>query len=165
MSSSCNIKLGSFAFQFYITSMNSNKNTIRPFHLAFPVNNIQKAKSWYTKILGCTIGRESDTWVDFNFFGHQIVAHLSNNINPGYINYNKVDSHKIPSRHFGIILSMKNWKLLAKRLEDLDIDFIIKPYIRFKGGKGEQATLFIKDPSENYIEFKAFLNDEMIFDH
>ena len=144
--------------------MAPNKNTLRPFHLAFPVNNLKKTKDWYTKVLGCKIGRESDTWVDFNFFGHQIVAHLSNNPSQTII-YNKVDGYKISNRHFGLIFNMNNWIQIAERLEKLNIDFIIKPTIRFKGKKGEQAILFIKDPSGNFIELKAFESDEMIFNY
>ena len=135
--------------------------TLRPFHLAFPIIDIEKTKKWYINILGCTIGRESEQWVDFNFFGHQISGHLVTESNSS--SKNEVDKKKIPVRHFGIILSFSEWESLAARLNYLEIDFIIKPYVRFKKEKGEQATLFIKDPSNNYLEFKAFKNDEMIF--
>jgi len=134
---------------------------IRPFHLAFPVRNIEEAKSWYTNILGCSVGRESERWIDFNFFGHQISAHLSEKLD--LITHNKVDNQRVPSRHFGIILTPSDWSTLAKRLTDLGAEFIIKPYTRFKGKKGEQSTLFIKDPSKNCLEFKSFKSDEMIF--
>ena len=134
---------------------------IRPFHLAFPIKNIEEAKSWYTDILGCSVGRESERWIDFNFFGHQISAHLSESSD--LITHNKVDDQEVPSRHFGIILTPSNWNILAKRLTDLEVEFIIKPCTRFKGEKGEQSTLFIKDPSENCLEFKSFKNDGMIF--
>ena len=144
--------------------MNTRKDTLRPFHLAFPVQNIQEAKEWYTKILGCKVGRHSESWIDFNFFGHQIVAHLDSTIKQTFA-YNNVDGHEIPVQHFGIILNMKNWKLLVNQLKKLNVDFTVKPYMRFKTKKGEQATLFIKDPSGNHIEIKAFANDEMIFDH
>ena len=137
------------------------QKTIRPFHLAFPIKNIKETKMWYTNILGCSIGRESERWIDFNFFGHQISAHLSEE--PDLITHNKVDGQKVPSRHFGIILTASEWHTLAKRLSDLGVEFIIKPYTRFKGEKGEQSTLFIKDPSRNYLEFKSFKNDDMIF--
>ena len=134
---------------------------LRPFHLAFPITDIEKTKKWYINTLGCTIGRESEQWVDFNFFGHQISGHLA--IESNTSSKNEVDKKKIPIRHFGIILSFSEWESLVTRLKNLEIDFIIKPYMRFKGKKGEQATLFIKDPSNNYLEFKAFKDDGMIF--
>ena len=137
---------------------------LRPFHLAFPVSNIKDTKKWYTEILGCTIGRESNAWIDFDFFGHQISAHLSLEAKKSMAR-NKVDSKNIPVRHFGIILDRKEWKCLAQKLIDIDTEFIVAPYTRFKGEKGEQSTLFIKDPSGNYLEFKSFANDDMIFDH
>ena len=137
------------------------QRSIRPFHLAFPIKSIEMTKSWYTNILGCSVGRESERWVDFNFFGHQISAHLSKKSD--FITHNTVDGQEVPSRHFGIILSPSDWNILAKRLTDLGVDFIIEPYTRFKGEKGEQSTLFIKDPSENCLEFKSFKNDAMIF--
>ncbi len=137
------------------------QQALRPFHLAFPVKNIRETKSWYTNILGCSIGRESERWIDFNFFGHQISAHLSEKSD--LIVHNKVDNQEVPSRHFGVILTPSDWNILAKRLTELEADFIIEPYTRFKGEKGEQSTLFIKDPSDNYLEFKSFKNDAMIF--
>ena len=139
-------------------------NNIRPFHLAFPVHNIKETINWYTSILGCTIGRQADKWVDFNFFGHQISAHK---IKPKEIELetNPVDGHNIPSRHFGLIMQMKDWKTLSENLKKQKISFIIQPNIRFKGEKGEQATLFIKDPSGNVLEFKAFEDDQMIFEY
>ena len=136
---------------------------IRPFHLAFPIKNIEEAKSWYTNILGCSVGRESKRWIDFNFFGHQISAHLSKKSD--LISHNKVDGQEVPTKHFGIILAPSDWNTLVKRLTDLEIEFIIEPYTRFEGEKGEQSTLFIKDPSDNCLEFKSFKNDEMIFAH
>ena len=139
------------------------RNKIRPFHLAFPVSDIQETIKWYTSILGCTIGRQTDEWVDFNFFGHQISAHKVNSQSYN-LDTNSVDGHNIPIRHFGIILSMTNWELLVEKLKLNKITFLIEPNIRFKNEKGEQATLFIKDPSENVLEFKAFQYDEMIFE-
>ena len=135
--------------------------TLRPFHLAFPVSDIKETKKWYTQILGCSLGREAERWVDFNFFGHQISAHLSEISDS--ITHNEVDRKQIPSRHFGIILAPSDWNALSKRLTDLKINFKIEPYTRFKGKKGEQSTLFIEDPSGNYLEFKSFKNDDMIF--
>ena len=136
-------------------------NSIRPFHLAFPIQNIKETENWYTSIIGCTIGRKSDKWIDFNFFGHQVVGHLVNNI--GESQSNEVDNENIPSRHFGIILTPKEWKKLATRLELKKIDFEIKPHTRFKNKVGEQHTMFIKDPSGNFLEFKAFEDDSCIF--
>ena len=124
---------------------------------------MRETKSWYTNILGCSIGRESERWIDFNFFGHQISAQLSEESD--LITHNNVDNQKIPSRHFGIILTPSEWRNLAKRLIDLKVEFIIEPHTRFKGEKGEQSTLFIKDPSDNFLEFKSFKNDGMIFAH
>jgi len=135
--------------------------SIRPFHLAFPVKNIEETEVWYTTILGCTVGRQSDKWIDFNFFGHQIVGHLVSDI--AYSQTNKVDDNNIPTRHFGIILTPKQWHKLVKRLGSKDIKFEIKPHTRFKNKAGEQHTMFIKDPSGNFIEFKAFENDHNIF--
>ena len=140
------------------------KNKIRPFHLAFPVYAIRETIQWYVDILGCSIGRQSRLWVDFDFFGHQISAHkieeklLKSKTNP-------VDGYNIPSRHFGIVMEMKKWKNLVERLNKKRIKFIIEPNIRFKGEKGEQATFFIQDPSRNVLEFKAFKNDQMIFEN
>mgnify|MGYP001264382512 FL=1 len=125
--------------------------------------NIKETKKWYTKILGCSVGREAERWIDFNFFGHQISAHLSESSDS--ITHNQVDSKQIPSRHFGIILTPSDWNTLSKRLNKLKINFKIKPHTRFKGEKGEQSTLFIEDPSGNCLEFKSFKNDEMIFAH
>ena len=139
------------------------RNKIRPFHLAFPVSDIQETIKWYTSILGCTIGRQTDEWVDFNFFGHQISAHKVNSEEYN-LETNSVDGHNIPVRHFGVILDMVEWNLLAEKLRLNKIIFLIKPNIRFKNNKGEQATLFIEDPSGNVLEFKAFKYDEMIFE-
>ena len=136
--------------------------TIRPFHLAFPVVSITKTIDWYIKILGCTIGRKSENWVDFNFFGHQIVAHLSNDIEN--IQTNDVDDDDVPCRHFGIILTPEKWKKLVNRLKSKEVNFQIEPHVRFKGQIGEQDTMFIKDPSGNFLEFKAFKDDKYIFE-
>ena len=140
------------------------KNKLRPFHLAFPVYNIDETIKWYTKILNCSIGRQSMRWVDFNFFGHQISAHKIEKKKES-LETNSVDGHNIPSRHYGIIMNMDDWKVLVVDLQNKKIQFIIEPNIRFKDEKGEQATFFIKDPSNNVLEFKAFKNDQMIFDN
>ena len=139
-------------------------SNLRPFHLAFPIYNISKTITWYTQILGCIIGRQSQKWVDFNFFGHQITGHKIKN-QENMIQENSVDGYKIPSRHFGIILTMNQWNKLCSRLKKNKTEFIIEPNTRFKNKKGEQATLFIKDPSNNVLEFKAFKDDSMIFEY
>jgi len=134
-----------------------------PFHLAFPVADLEKTIWFYGDVLECEIGRRSTRWVDFNFFGHQLSAHLR----PDELSdthKNPVDGHNVPVRHFGVILDMDRWNILKKRLEDLKISFIIEPYTRFKGKPGEQSTMFIKDPSGNALEFKAFRNWDMIFE-
>ena len=134
---------------------------IRPFHLAFPVSNIETTKKWYKETLGCEIGRESETWVDFNLYGHQVVAHLVNK-NEG-IDSNEVDGKIIPAFHFGVILEWREWEKLSKKLIQIGIKFLVEPHIRFKGKVGEQATMFFKDPSGNHLEFKAFQSDDSIF--
>ena len=137
--------------------------TERPrFHLAFPVNDLAKARSFYSGLLGCPEGRSSDDWVDFDFFGHQIVAHLSPD-DAGHKAHNLVDGEEVPVRHFGAILSMDEWRALAARLKDAHTRFIIEPDIRFEGEVGEQATFFVLDPSGNALEFKAFADDSRIF--
>ena len=139
-----------------------NKN-LRPFHLAFPVSNLERTLKWYTEILGCSVGRQSDKWIDFNLYGHQIVGHLADKFNLS--NTNNVDGENVPIRHFGVILTYDKWDELVEKLDKRNIDFLIKPQIRFKGTKGEQKTFFIKDPDGNALEFKAFKNDTMIFDN
>lgn len=137
--------------------------TERPrFHLAFPVNDLAKTRSFYTGLLGCPEGRSSDDWVDFDFFGHQIVAHLSPD-DAGHKAHNLVDGEEVPVRHFGAILAMDQWRTLAARLKDAHTRFIIEPDIRFEGEVGEQATFFVLDPSGNALEFKAFADDSGIF--
>lgn len=139
------------------------KKILPRFHLAFPVNNLDNAKKFYSSVLGCSIGRQSENWVDFNFYGHQIVAHLSPD---GHSNdsTNNVDGNQVPSRHFGVILSYNHWERLSKSLIDKKVEFLIEPNIRFKNKNGEQGTFFIKDLSGNVLEFKYFQNDQMIFE-
>ena len=132
------------------------------FHLAFPVRDLAEARAFYGELLGCPEGRSSDEWVDFDFFGHQIVAHLSANDTETKA-HNVVDGEDVPVRHFGIILSMNAWKELAAKLQARDVRFVIEPGIRFEGLSGEQATFFFKDPSGNALEFKAFADEKMIF--
>ena len=136
--------------------------TLRPFHLAIPVHNLDLAREFYSDILGCTTGRESKKWIDFDFFGHQLVTHLSTKKRVSDI-VNIVDGDRVPVPHFGIILEKKDWDTLAKKLSATNIKFIIEPRTRFKGNAGEQSTMFIKDPSGNALEFKSFQNDTDIF--
>jgi uncharacterized protein len=134
---------------------------MRPFHLAFPVVNLEKTREFYTKVLECKEGRSSDKWIDFDMYGHQVVAHLVDELQ--IVQTNSVDGDKVPSSHFGVILEMKEWHTLSTRLKNSEISFIIEPHIRFKGEAGEQATMFFLDPCGNALEFKAFKNDNMIF--
>lgn len=137
-------------------------NTIPPFHLAFPVHDLAEARRFYGELLGCSEGRSSPEWVDFNFHGHQIVAHLSPQ-SCGDAGVNAVDGHGVPVRHFGAVLPMHEWEALAERLRAAGTRFVIEPYIRFKGEVGEQATMFFLDPSGNAIEFKAFADIGQLF--
>jgi extradiol dioxygenase family protein len=132
------------------------------FHLAFPVRDLAEARAFYGDLLGCPEGRSSPEWVDFDFHGHQIVAHLS----PGEIGHRStspVDGHDVPVRHFGVILSPPDWNALAERLKAAGTRFIIEPNVRFTGEPGEQSTMFFLDPSGNALEFKAFADDAMVF--
>ena len=135
---------------------------IRPFHVAFPVKNLEETRKFYETVIGCEIGRTSEQWIDFNLFGHQITAHLCLSHFPE-TPVNSVDNKSVPVRHWGVILSMEEWEEFAQKLTKQGIDFIIEPYIRFQGEIGEQATMFFLDPSGNALEFKAFKNDVMIF--
>ena len=134
---------------------------MRPFHLAFPVDNLDKIREFYTTILGCKEGRSSDSWIDFDMYGHQVVAHLVDEL--ATVQTNPVDGDNVPASHFGVILEMNDWNELAKRLTESEIKFIIEPHIRFKGESGEQGTMFFLDPCGNALEFKSFNRDDMIF--
>ena len=133
------------------------------FHLAFPVIDLESTRTFYTRVLGCTLGRESNKWIDFNLYGHQIVAHYSPE-ECTRSNKNKVDGDKVPSRHFGVILSWDRWEALCQKIKNQKIIFMIKPKIRFKNLRGEQGTFFIQDPSGNVLEFKSFKDDSMVFE-
>lgn len=132
------------------------------FHLAFPVHSLEAARAFYGGILGCAEGRSSPEWVDFDFFGHQIVAHLSV-AEGGCEGANEVDGEQVPVRHFGVILTPCKFKEISENLKAKKIEFIIEPQVRFKGQAGEQFTMFLRDPSGNALEFKAFENESSIF--
>ena len=132
------------------------------FHLAFPVRDLAEARAFYGGLLGCPEGRSSPDWIDFDFYGHQIVAHLSPD-ECGHRNTSAVDGEDVPVRHFGAILPLPEWHAMAGKLEDAGIKFVIEPQIRFEGQPGEQATMFFLDPSGNALEFKAFADDAMVF--
>ena len=135
---------------------------MRPFHLAFPVHDLGAARAFYGGLLGCREGRSSNHWIDFDLYGHQIVAHLSGAARPADAT-NPVDGHDVPVPHFGVVLTMADWQALADRLTAAGIAFGIAPHVRFKGQVGEQATMFFRDPSGNALEFKAFADDAMLF--
>lgn len=134
---------------------------IPPFHLAFPVTDLEATHDFFTRLLGCTIGRTSERWIDFDFFGHQITAHLVDEL-PA-VATNPVDGKQVPSSHFGAILDWDAWHELADRLREAQTIFLIEPYLRFPGEVGEQATMFITDPSGNGLEFKSFRNPDTVF--
>jgi len=135
---------------------------LTPFHLAIPVHDLKAAREFYGEILGCPEGRSSDTWVDFDLYGHQLVAHLSPEP-PKLKTHNPVDGHDVPVPHFGVVLTMENWQSLANKLRQANMTFVIEPHIRFPGQVGEQATMFLLDPSGNAIEFKAFADMGQLF--
>lgn len=131
------------------------------FHLAFPVRDLAETRGFYAGVLGCAEGRSSDTWIDFDLFGHQIVAHLAPN--SGVVHRNEVGADHVPVPHFGVVLEMSEFESLAERLRAKGIEFVIEPKIRFKGEVGEQATMFFLDPSGNALEFKAFADFSQVF--
>ena len=132
------------------------------FHLAFPVRDLGEARAFYGGLLGCPEGRSSEEWVDFDFHGHQIVAHLAPD-EVGHKSTNAVDGHDVPVRHFGLLMELPAWEALAERLKAAGTRFVIEPHIRFPGEAGEQATMFLLDPSGNALDFKAFADDSMVF--
>jgi extradiol dioxygenase family protein len=134
------------------------------FHLAFPVTDLEAARHFYSSTLGCQIGRESERWIDFDFFGHQIVAHLVPASEHPVSSRNPVDGEQVPAMHFGPILEWKDFHSLQQRLESAGTHFVIRPQVRFAGRAGEQVTMFISDPSGNHLEFKSFRNPEMLFE-
>ena len=136
--------------------------SLPPFHLAFPVDDLSAARRFYCELLGCREGRSADEWVDFDLFGHQIVAHLAPESAPRRVT-NDVAGENVPVPHFGIVLAMDQWKALADRLEAAAIEFVIAPTVRFAGQPGEQATMFLLDPAGNALEFKAMANPANLF--
>ena len=132
------------------------------FHLAFPVKDLEESRKFYGGILGCEEGRSSEHWIDFNLFGHQIVAHLAPE-SAGVQHRNEVDADHVPIPHFGIVLSMENFRELAERLKEKGVKFVIEPKMRFAGETGEQATMFFLDPSGNALEFKGFADFSQVF--
>lgn len=132
------------------------------FHLAFPVDSIAKARAFYGELLGCREGRSAEDWVDFDFYGHQIVAHLAPE-EVGHRSTASVDGHDVPVRHFGAILPMNEWEKLAEKLQKVGTKFVIEPHVRFKGQVGEQATMFFLDPCGNALEFKSFADMSQVF--
>ena len=136
--------------------------TLRPFHLAFPVHDLAAARAFYAGVLGCNEGRSSDHWIDFDLFGHQIVAHLDPAAQPVAVE-NAVDGHAVPVPHFGVVLTPTDWRALADRVKAAGVRFGIAPCTRFAGQAGEQSTMFFRDPSGNALEFKAFADDAMLF--
>ena len=133
-----------------------------PFHLAFPVHDLAAARRFYGELLGCPEGRSSDEWVDFDFYGHQIVAHLAPD-EAGHRSTNAVDGDAVPVRHFGVVLELGAWRALASKLEAAGVRFIVAPHVRFEGQVGEQSTMFFLDPSGNALEFKAFRDPSRLF--
>lgn len=136
---------------------------IQPFHLAIPVDNLEKARVFYRETLGCEEGRSSDHWVDFNFFGHQLVIHYKAASESANSGSNPVDGKDVPIPHFGVVLEWETFHEFAKELKSKNISFVIEPYIRFEGKVGEQATMFFRDPCSNALEFKAFKNIDQLF--
>jgi uncharacterized protein len=134
---------------------------LSPFHLAFPVDDLVRARHFWGEVMGCPEGRSSDEWIDFDFYGHQIVAHLAPRA--GDATANPVDGHDVPVPHFGIVLGMAEWQALAERLHAAGVAFAIEPHIRFAGQPGEQATMFFRDPAGNAIEMKAFADRSKLF--
>lgn len=135
--------------------------TLSPFHLAFPVTDLEATRGFFVQTLGCNVGRESERWIDFDFFGHQISAHLVDAQLPEPCN--EVDGKSVPVRHFGAVLPWEDWHRLVDRVRSAGAEFLIGPYIRFEGQPGEQATFFIRDPSGNALEFKSFRDPARLF--
>lgn len=132
-----------------------------PFHLAFPIREIESARTFYRDVLGCQIGRESDHWIDIDFFGNQISGHVTDVVEPRTTT--EVDGIDVPLRHLGALLDRQSWDTLRERISSHGVEFLIPPTVRYEGKPGEQATMFIQDPSGNGIEFKTFTNADEVF--
>ena len=132
-----------------------------PFHLAFPVRDVPSTRAFYADLLGCPVGRSAERWIDFDFFGHQLSAHVAEESSS--VPTNDVDEDDVPVRHFGVVLSMDEWHALVERLQRARVEFLIQPRVRFRGEVGEQATFFVRDPSGNALEFKAFADRARLF--
>lgn len=144
--------------------MGEKMAVLTPFHVAFVVDDLEAARAFYGSVLGCPEGRSADAWIDFDLFGHQIVAHYRPLAPPAIdLLHNRVDGHDVPAPHFGVVLDMARWEALAERLRTAGVKFLIEPYFRFKGEIGEQATMFVRDPAGNALEFKAFADMSMLF--
>ena len=138
--------------------------SLSPFHLAIPVYDLDAARQFYGQVFGLEEGRSSDQWVDFDFYGHQLVIHEHPKTpSQTQAHTNPVDGHNVPVPHFGVVLEWQQWQTLADRLTSSDIQFVIEPYVRFKGEVGEQATMFLLDPCGNALEFKAFKDMSQLF--
>lgn len=135
--------------------------SLPPFHLALPVRDLAAAREFYVAALGCGVGRSDERWIDFDFFGHQLVAHLVDGVSDAGVN--PVDGDAVPVPHFGVVLPWEAWHALANRLRERETEFVIEPRIRFEGQPGEQATMFLRDPSGNALEFKAFKDPAQLF--
>jgi extradiol dioxygenase family protein len=135
--------------------------SLPPFHVAIPVSDLAEARAFYRTVLGCSEGRSDTQWVDFNFFGHQLVIHETEGA--GERGANPVDGHAVPVPHYGVVLEWEAWHALAEGLKQQQVTFLIEPYLRFEGLPGEQATLFIADPSGNALEFKSFKDPGQLF--
>lgn len=140
----------------------SPEKSLCPFHLAIPVNDLSRAREFYGELFGCPEGRSDTNWVDFDFFGHQLVCHVDPEASHRSVE-NPVDGHSVPIPHFGIVLDMERWSELAERLKSRNVKFIIEPYTRFEGQPGEQGTMFLEDPSGNAVEFKGFRDRSGLF--
>lgn len=136
---------------------------IQPFHLAIPVHNLAECRKFYKDIIGCSEGRSSENWVDFNFFGHQLVIHYKPKAENDYLHTNPVDEKNVPVPHFGIVLEWDAFQTLTQQLKSKKVSFVIEPYIRFKGETGEQSTMFFLDPAGNALEFKTFKDINQLF--
>jgi hypothetical protein len=136
---------------------------LRPFHVAVPVDELAAAREFYGGLLGCREGRSADRWIDFDLFGHQFVCHLQPAAHKNFGALNPVDGHNVPLPHFGVVLDMGDWQRLADRLTSTGCEFVIAPYVRFRGQTGEQGTLFIRDPAGNALEFKGFRDLDQLF--